>query len=343
LGITIEQITRNGRPIWVHVSTRGTTRIARTFPGTITFEPAEASIRLSPQQVHRLTDSLLPPITQPARWQQIFRRLSQFGPSDFAQVTAIAPVIPRTKMRKLFAECGKCTSLDAQLCWGKKLKPEELADALIKSIDQFTSYLNGEPFYPARKPLPAPSTIESIRSSRELAILLSAQETAEVINDPHLNFKYVDYEVVPARTTGNTVYDDGKRGTTWVRLDQLLVGKRPIIAEVKIRTDKNPFYALIQALTAAVELLTPAQQDRLRRHYPQSFPNNDDRTVDIYLIIYQWRRNGQAWQDLLAYAQETCHALSRIAKVQKYITTFAVLELLEPCKSTVTFKRLFST
>jgi hypothetical protein len=85
LGITIEQLTRNGRPMWVHVSTRGTTRIARTFPGTIAFDPAEASIRLSWQQVSRLTDTLLPPITNEAEWQEIFRLLSQLEPADFAQ------------------------------------------------------------------------------------------------------------------------------------------------------------------------------------------------------------------------------------------------------------------
>jgi hypothetical protein len=343
LGITIEQITRNGRPIWVHVSTRGTTHIARTFPGTITFEPAEASIRLSRRQVRRLTDGLLPPITNPAQWQQIFRRLSQLEPSDFAQVTAIAPVIPRTKMRKLFEECGQSTSLGAQLCWAKTLNPKALAKAFVTSIEQFTPYRREEPFHPARTPLPASNTITSIRSSRDLASLLGPQQMAEVINGPHLNFQYVDYELVPARTTGGTTYDDGKRATTWVRLDQLLAGDRPIIAEVKIRKDKNPFYALIQALTAAVELLTPAQHDRLRKYYPKSFPNNNDQTVDIYLILYQWSRNRQAWQDLLTYTQETCHALSRIAKVQKYVTTFAILELLEPRNRTVSFKRLFTT
>jgi len=122
-------------------------------------------------------------------------------------------------------------------------------------------------------------------------------------------------------------------------LDQLLAGERPIIAEVKIRKDQNPFYALIQALTAAVELLTPAQRDRLRKRYPQSFPNNDDRTVDIYLIIYQWHQNGAVWKDLFHHTQETCHALSKITEVQKYITTIAILELLEPCNRTATFKR----
>lgn len=227
--------------------------------------------------------------------------------------------------------------------WAQEINPKELAKAFITSIDQFTQYRNGEPFHPVREPLPAPNLIACIGSSRDLASLLSAQQAAEVINDPRLNFQCVDYELVPARITGGTTYDDGQRGTTWVRLDQLLAGKRPIIAEVKIRKDKNPFYALIQSLTAAVELLTPAQHDRLRRYYRKSFPNDDDHTVDIYLILYQWRPNRQAWQDLLTYTQETCHALGRIAKVQKYVTTFAILEVLEPRDSIVTFKKLFST
>ena len=45
--------------------------------------------------------------------------------------------------------------------------------------------------------------------------------------------------------------------------------RRPIIAEVKVGNDMNPFYALIQTLMYAAELATFNQATRLQQHYDQ--------------------------------------------------------------------------
>jgi hypothetical protein len=342
LSVTIEQHLLNGQATWVHVSTRGVTRIGRTFPGRINVDPEAAARRLLPRQIRALTGIRPPPITEEDAWREIFRVLDQIDPATIAQLTTPPSAIPRTAMRSLFQECRTHTSLDSQARWARQLTPTALASAFTTSVDQFRSYRNVEPFYPATRPaLPVPSPGQRILDNRDLAILLNAQKTAVVVNDPSLNFRYVDYEVVPARNTGRATYADGKKGTTWVRLDQLLVVERPAIAEVKLRNDKNPFYALVQVLTAAAELLTPAQRDRLGQHYPQLGAISDP-TVDIYVITYRSHENGPTWHQLRDQTEDMCRALSAIRAVRQHIARFALLELQDPMNGVVSFQSLFA-
>ncbi|MFM7149376.1 MAG: hypothetical protein ACKO23_06000, partial [Gemmataceae bacterium] len=53
--------------------------------------------------------------------------------------------------------------------------------------------------------------------------------------------------------------------TAWI--DYVAVGEAgPILGEIKWKTDKNPFYALIQLLTYLSEIATPHQVERAIRH-----------------------------------------------------------------------------
>jgi hypothetical protein len=60
----------------------------------------------------------------------------------------------------------------------------------------------------------------------------------------------------------------------------------PVIGEVKVDTDKNAFYALIQAMTYAVELSTLNQLKRLKRNFDefgQLEPN--EAAVEIAILM----------------------------------------------------------
>jgi hypothetical protein len=81
-----------------------------------------------------------------------------------------------------------------------------------------------------------------------------------VIDNPELNFSFVDRELVPTRTTHERFFENGEPANCFRRLDWLLANAQdrlPIIAEVKVRNDKNPFSALVQLLMYAAELVTP--------------------------------------------------------------------------------------
>jgi hypothetical protein len=57
--------------------------------------------------------------------------------------------------------------------------------------------------YSRRATLPTPSASQSVKSSRDL--------------DPCMKFRFVDYEVVPARTTGGALYMDGGKLSSYGR------------------------------------------------------------------------------------------------------------------------------
>lgn len=64
-----------------------------------------------------------------------------------------------------------------------------------------------------------------------------------VVNDRELDFKLVDYEIPPARTTNRAVFPDGRPVRRVKTLDWMLANandKQLIVGEVKIRNDKNP-------------------------------------------------------------------------------------------------------
>lgn len=112
--------------------------------------------------------------------------------------------------------------------------------------------------------------------------------------DSKLGFDFVAREVNFRRTSGGAFFEDGTlaRSSGAGGVDLLLrahEGGLPIVGEIKASTDTNAFVALVQALTYACELVTPAQLDRLERHYPQRFPpglltSSEGPHADIYLI-----------------------------------------------------------
>lgn len=122
----------------------------------------------------------------------------------------------------------------------------------------------------------------------------SLQATGRWILDPEFAFDFVAREVNFRRTSGGAFFEDGTlaRSSGAGGVDLLLrshVGGLPIVGEIKASTDTNAFVALVQALTYACELATPAQRERVERHYPEHFPaglltSNEGPHADIYLI-----------------------------------------------------------
>lgn len=112
---------------------------------------------------------------------------------------------------------------------------------------------------------------------------------------PAFGCSYVSREVCPLRTTGSR-FDDFRsaRSSGAGGIDVLLRsddGGLPIIGEVKSRNDTNLFLALIQSLTYAAELVTPAQRRRLASSYGSlqgAWAHRDDGPhADIYILYEQ--------------------------------------------------------
>lgn len=207
--------------------------------------------------------------------------------------------VPTIPLRSLYDLFVALSPRDAQehLAQALALHPKKLAKLFDESLRMFATFNNLDEGFTgdtdARRQVRAPDDPRDATSDVEVSALLEERhDNRGLVDDArHLDFEVVAREVVPERATGNR-----KRGR---RIDWLAMNahdRLPILAEIKVREDKNPFYALIQLLLYAATLSTGSQQARLRRHFPAlkelpERPREDDRTAparfDLYIVLVE--------------------------------------------------------
>jgi hypothetical protein len=184
--------------------------------------------------------------------------------------------------------------------------PTLLAEEFVASVQRFSSYDNvAENFHPRR---PRHNFGPRLTATKDLVLRLQSSECIHPVDAPdrvrggaehpdvrdvpsaRLAFKYVDRELLLHRTRSPAQWDDGKLNRGGIRIDILLATctePTPVVAELKLPGDMDPFFALVQALTGAAHLVTPAQYARLREHLPDGrFPENDGRPrLDVYTLF----------------------------------------------------------
>ncbi len=267
--------------------------------------------------------------------------------------------IPLTGLRSLYGMFDLFSSMDCHRAMAEEAlrdnNPGILADRFQRSVERFGRYSNiDEPFYPdrpARKELPGPEQIDSIAGTLSLTAFFKSAASAQVIDNSNLDFFFVDRELVPARTTGNAVFENDEPSIRVRRLDWLLVNAQdqlPIIAEVKVGNDKNPFYALMQLLMYAAELATPNQVARLQRHYPDRFavPASDGTTrgpvLDAYIVLSNYNSRSGIRQEILETTNQLCQRLVGEKAISTYIRRIACLDVTLDESRKLRFTKLFS-
>lgn len=205
-----------------------------------------------------------------------------------------ARVIPRTERMHRYQRLRKKPQAE-RLDEAQRLvaDPHELAAEFAASVQRFASYDNlTDHFYPPDRA--EHEFREELERTNDLVLRLQAQQQVtpvdaaerltthdagqDVVAVPAsaLAFDYVDRELLVQRTTSPARWDDGKPNRGGVRLDVLLCDREvrtPIVGELKLPGDMDPFFALVQALACAAHLATPNQYERMRRHLPHAqFP-----------------------------------------------------------------------
>jgi hypothetical protein len=226
---------------------------------------------------------------------------------------------------------------------------ELLAREFAASITAFQAYSNDEPFYPEKPVRTVPTENPDIDSTIDLAYWLSKQGSVTEIDEAHdgghdllpgvrrvpasdLGFDYLDREIVATRKTGGVTFEDGSSPRSALRLDLLLAshdGRVPIIGEAKIKTDKDPYAALIQVLTCAAHLATQRQYERVRLHYGEDriAPHEGNPTLDLYIILVRFPMRATLIPELLADASTLSQLLLARPEVNKTIRRIACLEI----------------
>ena len=283
-----------------------------------------------------------PPLAQPPEAEGMGRR-----------------IIPATDMRHLYMVLKDFSSAEFHAAMAREAErapvPRRLAERFRTSVDQFSVYCNvEESFYPDDRPdVPQPADLQEIESTYALTGLLLHQcsRIGEVVNAPELSFTYVDREIIPARTTGGAVYADGRPAVTGKRLDWLLATRRdhhPIIAEVKVGNDMNPFYALVQMLMYAAELVTLNQARRLIRCYEalqiaglDGLGDNDLPSVDLYLVLCDYNQRSPVRGELFEVTERLCECLMEEPAATSHIRRIACLDAHLDDQGHLRFSQLF--
>jgi hypothetical protein len=204
------------------------------------------------------------------------------------------PIIPRTPMQDHYNRV-RDMSYEQRIAHADLLlrKPDLLASDFAESVEIFKDYQNLEGFYSNknRRP-PTPSHLGQITKTQDVAWYLSAKPELTVVDASTLSAKYVDYEIAPARTTGRAQFEDGGSWRSGIFIDLILANyddRTPIIAELKIKNDKDPFTALIQVLANSSLCVSPSQYLRFRNFLKAGrFRPNHQPRVDSYILLHRF-------------------------------------------------------
>ena len=205
-------------------------------------------------------------------------------------------LVPVTKLRSLYDWLHTAPKIvHAAVAQGFAASPEAMVKICSLSQKQFASYQPPHLFEPHDRSEYKNSENEELKRTRALADRFEkrAKSVFPVDTGPHrldLDFWYVVRELDP-RNTRQGVFENGgsAKGTGAGGIDLLLAHATdgiPIVGEVKIGRDTNPFYGLVQALMYAVELCTPEQQKRLAGSFRERFADlTGTPRADVYLLL----------------------------------------------------------
>lgn len=294
------KVATKAGPVWCHLSQLGgTTRLRRFSEGVaydVEIESDEIEEFVPLKDCKVLVQAPNYSVTNADVWTQILQCL------EVGRTPAVEPVqdrnaskpivVPITVLRR-FYELIKLLDVDTweNLADFYSKRPASIERLWNQSQAAFCDYRNLDGWGRGHTKLlpPAPASIGAIRSTNEFVAALEGANDATALTRIE-GFTFVERELNPRRTR-NATYADGRRATNSGAggIDVLFRSDTgsPGIAEVKVRDDKNAFFALVQAMTYAVELATQNQLTRLKMHFPDQFEklNPEKAKVEIVLLM----------------------------------------------------------
>ena len=232
-------------------------------------------------------------VREPEAWSLLAKRMGllQKKPKTKVPITDLRRVYELLRTLNESLKREKANELHLAIAKGFLASPAAFASLWKSSLDQFCTYEPGNLAYldHRRKPLPA-NVKDPLQSTNTLvAAIQGAEGLLPVVDHPELRFTYVERELNPRRTK-DAIYESGEPASSSGTggTDVLLRSNDgvPIIGEIKVNRDTNPFFGLVQVLTYAVEFCIPQQIARLATSFPV-FRGLDVKQVDAYLILAQ--------------------------------------------------------
>ena len=349
MGTLLVKLDEGNGPRWHHLSRGEKSWVLRTYsadgvtstsyaPGLPELDLQDGAIvdQVKASDLERLLGRKPEKWGDVAFWSDVFGRLDDAlkGKAGAVEPGERQVTVPTIPLRSLYDIFVALSPRDAQEHLAQALAPypRKLAQLFDESVRMFDAFHNPDEGFTGdtdgRRQDRAPEDPREATSDVEVSVLLKERhENRGVVEGArNLDFIVVEREVVPERATGTAM-----RGR---RIDWLAMNahdRTPILAEIKVRNDNNPFYALIQLLLYAATLSTGSQQTRLRRHFPAlkelpEPPSDDSRTAparfDLYIVLVDLPAQLQPFLEL---ARTTAQALVREPLIASKIRRVACL------------------
>jgi len=267
------KVETNAGTIWCHLSRQGDTLKLRRYSEGMTFEIDADKVEIVDfvplEDCKTFLKAESYSYKKIAVWTKILHML-EVGTARPTKASAKRSaekriVVPITELR-IFYDALK--TLDTATYVGLAefyfKNPQSLERLWKNSRKTFISYKNEDGWTQGkRKELPSPpQRLKEVSSTNEFTAWLVKQDSER----EHIGYTFVERELNP-RTTRLGMFSNKlpatRSGTGGMDLLLRSSVGLPVVGEVKVQRDKNAFFALIQAMTYAVEMSTPNQLKRL--------------------------------------------------------------------------------
>lgn len=290
-------MTKTG-PVWCHYSQlEDSVKLRRYTEGAIfelEFDGDEIEAFVSLKECKRLVSAESYSVNNTKVWAKILQKLEANDTKPFkvskGRVKRVPIIVPNTVLRQFY----ETMKLLEKATWVNLAKfysesPSSLERLWKLSRAAFLSYHNDADWGRGKtKDLPsAPHRVTDISSTNEFTAFI---QTADNSFSEQMGYSYVERELNPRRTALG-VFSDSRPATKSGAggVDILLRSQSglPAVGEVKVADDKNAIFALVQAMTYAVELSTPSQFRRIKCHSGEHFSdlNVDKSQIEIVLLM----------------------------------------------------------
>ena len=279
-------MTKTG-PTWCHLSKLANTTILRRYSeGTafqveaddadiVEFVPLKDCKKLVPAENHGVKNASV--------WTEILQKLeAKTAPQPVAVKAPL--IVPITQLRRVYDVMKILdTATMRNLAAFYRDTPDSLESLWNRSRNVFSEYKNSDNWgRGATEDLPdAPTRLSAVSTTNEFTAYLMANGLG--------GYTFVEREINPWRTrlgvfSNKLPATKSGRGGMDLLLRSCDTGF-PVVGEVKVKRDKNAIFALIQAMTYAVEMSTLTQFKRLKTHFPRAFDNLDPNTAKVEVAL----------------------------------------------------------
>ena len=237
-------------------------------------------------------------------------------------------IIPITKLRNFYDSLSKLslstiTQLNIVKDINRKDNYKKLISLYEESKKHFAEYKNiDEAFLPGSYRKPLPIEVATISNTQDVISVFQERNPEIKVGDSEYNFNYIEREVPTHRVTKTNSKAGRKSGAGGIDFIGFnCKNSFPILGEIKVKSDQNAFYALIQLLRYLSELSTPNQIDRIKEHnlFKNNFTFTYKTSFYLYILLVS-EKIGNKKNELLKETQElAAHLEQDIQEIEKIV------------------------